>query len=85
MKYLQLIFDLIGDILKFFSGKKKEDEEANKKAEEDAKKREEEIDEKVNNADDGGLTDIAVDSGLVQRPVHPDGVNNRPDGASRVS
>jgi len=68
MKWLQFITDLIGVILRFFGMRKKEQDEENIKILKDAEVRREEIDEKVENADDNELVDIAVDSGLVQRP-----------------
>jgi hypothetical protein len=77
----QLILDIIESVLKFFKRKTVEQEETNVKASEDAKKHQGEIDEKVNKADDSTLTDIAIDSGLVQRP---NGESGQPTSTDRT-
>ncbi len=77
MKWLEFISNIIQAILRLFG--------AGKVSDEDAKKKQEEIDAQVQNADNGGLVDIAVDGGLVQRSVHSGGVSNGGDGKRGVT
>jgi hypothetical protein len=65
MKWLQFLYDILKVILNFFGVKKKDKQN---EFDEERVERLEEIDEQVENADNDELTDIAIDSGLLQRP-----------------